>query len=183
MNRSIPKQLTRGRKAMIRYLAGHARYHTMNGWNQATSYAHCIKVDRLGLDSQTIGACLEMLEVSEAFAGFNRTLEEFGRRHQWRWQIGQNGRSGGYLVLYQGGTGRDGHAFCWPGKNLDMNADFSQWETAALRLRTDLVWDFDRTCRQAAAAFVEFARTHKTKTKEIMAPQRIKIAVVGELRA
>lgn len=31
------------------------------------------------------------------------SLRDFGLEHEMVWQIGQNGRSGGYLVLYQGG--------------------------------------------------------------------------------
>ncbi len=30
-------------------------------------------------------------------------MEEFGRKHNWQWQAGINGRSGGYVVLYRGG--------------------------------------------------------------------------------
>jgi len=177
MDLSIPKQVPRTRKAMIQYLAGHARYHSMNSWNNSTSYAHCIKVDRLGLDHETTMACLEMLEVSEAFDGFNRAMGEFSKRHEWRWQISQNGRSGGYLVLIHGGVGKDGRQFIMPGRSIDMHEDFSEWTNDALRNRAELVWDFDRTCQQAVTAFVEFARANEARDKKIMVPKRIKVAV------
>jgi hypothetical protein len=183
MDLSIPKQEPRTRKVMIQYLAGHARYHTMNSWNNSTSYAHCIKVDRLGLDHETTMACLEMLDVREAFDGFNQDLEEFSKRHEWRWQISQNGRSGGYLVLIQGGKGQDGRIFCWPGKSLDMGEDFAQWKTGDLRERVRLVLDFDQACRHAVTAFVEFARSHEVREKQIMVPKRIKVAVPRALHA
>lgn len=96
----------RTRRAMIEYLAGHFRYNTMNSWNQSTSYAVCVKVHRLGLDRATENACCEMLDVEGCWdeSGYNEFLHEFDRRHSHIWQIGTNGRSGGYLVLYQGGT-------------------------------------------------------------------------------
>lgn len=89
---------------MIRFLRDHFRYDTMNSWNASTSYARCIKVHRLGLDGETADRSFDMLQVDEAFLGFRRILAEFDRRHDHRWQIGTNGRSGGYLVLYRGGT-------------------------------------------------------------------------------
>jgi len=40
-------------------------------------------------------------------------LEDFGRKHNWQWQAGINGRSGGYVVLYRGGTKPSGHkSYC-----------------------------------------------------------------------
>ena len=38
----------RSRADMTAYLENHFRYPTMNSWNQATSYACNLKVDRLG---------------------------------------------------------------------------------------------------------------------------------------
>jgi len=167
----------RTRKAMIKYLAGHGRYHTMNSWNNSTSYACCVKVDRLGLDHELVMTALEMLEVHEAFDDFRDALLEFDERHNHCWQIGTNGRSGGYLVLYQGGIGSDGRIFTWPGKSLDMHADYSEWETEELKRRVDIVWDFDTACEDAVASFVDFARTHTVTEEEILVPRRIKVAV------
>jgi len=93
----------RSKKEMIEFLKSHFRYHTMNSWNRATSYARTIKIYSLGLDHETEQRCFEMLEISEAFHGFSAVLDDFALRHGYQWQIGQNGRSGGYLVLYQGG--------------------------------------------------------------------------------
>ena len=162
---------------MIDYLASHQRYHTMNSWNNSTSYAHCIKVDWLGLDHETLRDALEMLDVQEAFEDFRRILQRFEERHGHQWQISQNGRSGGYLVLIQGGAGTDGRIFCWPGKSLDMNADYTEWETEELKDRLDIVWDFDQTCEKAVAAFVDFAKSHTAAEEEILVPRTIKVAI------
>ncbi len=37
----------RCRKALIVFLKQHFRYHTMNSWNQSTSYANCIKLHQV----------------------------------------------------------------------------------------------------------------------------------------
>ena len=96
----------RTRKEMIPFLTEHFRYDTMNSWNQATSYAVRIKVRYLNLSREDTDAVYEMLDVEDSFreSGFNHELREFDRRYSHSYQIGQNGRSGGYLVLYQGGA-------------------------------------------------------------------------------
>ena len=40
-------------------------------------------------------------------------LEDFGRKYEWQWQAGINGRSGGYIVLYRGGIKPSGYkSYC-----------------------------------------------------------------------
>jgi ribosomal protein S27AE len=96
----------RTRKEMIEYLSNHFRYNTMNSWNRSTSYAVCVKVDHVpGLTKEQRDACYAMLDVDDGVwdeSGYNQVLEEFAEENRWEWQIGTNGRSGGYLVLYQG---------------------------------------------------------------------------------
>jgi hypothetical protein len=45
----------------------------------------------------------DFLEVEEAFFGVHQIIQDFAEDREHRWQIGFNGRSSGYLVLYQGG--------------------------------------------------------------------------------
>lgn len=99
----------RSKKEMIGFLAEHFRYHTMNSWNGATSYARCIKIYKLGLDRETEEHSYAMLEIPDAFDDFSAILHDFAIRHDYAWQAGQNGRSGGYLVLYQGGKKDSGY--------------------------------------------------------------------------
>jgi ribosomal protein S27AE len=94
----------RSRKDMIEFLNSHARYHTMNSWNASTSYSVCVKVNNLSLTREQRDACYEMLDIEDVWdeSRYNDVLRDFDERHNWEWQIGTNGRSGGYLVLYQG---------------------------------------------------------------------------------
>ncbi len=93
----------RSKLKLIRFLKEHFRYFTGHSWNRSTSYARVVKIHRLGLDDETERKCYEMLDIPEAFCGFSQILSDFAAHHGYKWQISQNGRSGGYLVLCQGG--------------------------------------------------------------------------------
>jgi len=91
---------------MTSFLRHHFRYHTMNSWNQSTSYANNIKLHHIdkpsNIDEDT---WWQMLEVSEWHETLRDLLDRFGRSHGWTWQAGVNGRSGGYVVWYPPGSG------------------------------------------------------------------------------
>jgi hypothetical protein len=95
---------------MVAFLKKHFRYHTMNSWNRATSYANNIKLYTIAkpedIDSDT---WWEMLGIADWQEKLSDLLEDFGRKHNWLWQAGVNGRSGGYVVLYQGGIQPSGY--------------------------------------------------------------------------
>lgn len=93
----------RSRKDVVDFLTNHFRYDTMNSWNQNTSYAHCVKIHNLGLTGEQIDKVYELIDMDETYDNINWLLEEFAVAHNYAWQVGFNGRSGGYLVLYQGG--------------------------------------------------------------------------------
>ena len=104
----------KNRKAMTAFLKNHFRYHTMNSWNKSTSYANNIKLYNIDkpddVDSDT---WWEMIEISEWQEKFSDLLEDYGRRHEWQWQAGINGRTGGYVVLYRGGIKPSGYkSYC-----------------------------------------------------------------------
>lgn len=94
----------RYREEMISFLKRHLRYDTMNSWNRSTSYANNIKLHNFDKPSDIIDqSWWEMLDISEWQERLSDLLEDFGRAHNWLWQAGINGRSGGYVVLYRGG--------------------------------------------------------------------------------
>ena len=94
----------RSRAEMTAYLSGHFRYNTMNSWNRSTTYACNMKLYKLGLDRETEDKLWDMIQVPEFYERLNERIEDFNWQHNYLWQAGWNGRSGGYLVLYQGGT-------------------------------------------------------------------------------
>lgn len=95
------KKVGKSKSQMADFLIGHRRYHTMNSWNRLTSYANCIKIGHLGLSREQASRAYEMLDV-DFWHEIDWPIDEFTERHGGRYTIGQNGRSGGYLVLYRG---------------------------------------------------------------------------------
>lgn len=92
----------RSRSAMTDFLTLHFRYFTMNSWNRSQSYACNLKLYNLGLKQEIENKLYDLMDTQEFFYARNELLDEFGQRHQYQWQAAMNGRSGGYLVLYQG---------------------------------------------------------------------------------
>ncbi len=100
----------RTRKEMIDYLSDHFRYDTMNSWNGATSYAANVKIHRLEFPSNEVrNRAYDLLQTDEAYDDVKFLMDEFAERHGYEWQMGFNGRSGGYIVLYQGGERKSDH--------------------------------------------------------------------------
>jgi hypothetical protein len=104
---------TPSKKSMIEFLANHFRYHTMNSWNCATSYARNVKVHNLGLIGERLNKAYELLSAEGAFDEVNEIIRAFDEAHEYRFQMSFNGRSSGYLILYQGGQKPSGYqSYC-----------------------------------------------------------------------
>lgn len=102
----------RSRAAMRAFLARHFRYDTMNSWNGLTSYANNVKTHRLGLTPEQSGKADEMLE-TDYWDEIRDPIDDFTESQGYEYTIGTNGRSGGYLVLYQSRREKTGHlSYC-----------------------------------------------------------------------
>lgn len=104
----------RYRESMAAFLKKHFRYNTMNSWNRSSTYANNIKLHQIdkpeNINSDT---WWEMLWITQWQEKLSDLLEDFGRGHNWLWQAGINGRSGGYVVLYRGGIKPSGYkSYC-----------------------------------------------------------------------
>lgn len=273
---TAPKK-PRSRKEMIDCLKKHFRYDTMNPWNRSTSYARCVKIHRIDFPSREVeNRAYDFLDIKEAYSDIRRLMREFAERYDHRWQMGFNGRSGGYLVLYQGGKKDSGYkseclncgqlnykhapedvsddpermvrryirmhnhwtpdvypsqseikalglpnekvieivmdekakiksgishetsvdnecgkcgenarvnletpvfsVFTQPGKGVDMEEDFEDWDTDSLRDRVNLVWDFDRAVDKCIEAFVDFVSSHVVEEKEVPCVKTVRVA-------
>lgn len=78
------------------------RYYTMNSWNNSTAPAFNLKVHHV-IPAHLRSKVFEMMECENFYWPISDLVGEFGREHDYEWQAGFNGRSGGYLVLYRGG--------------------------------------------------------------------------------
>lgn len=122
MNWTTPKRKPRTKKDMIEYLCGHPRYHTMNSWNHSYSFSRCIKLFHITFpDGGIEDTAYSMLGVHDFMeeSGFQYPLDEWQMSHRHLWQWGTNGRSGGYIVMYQG--------FVKPGQHQSYCTNCGQW--------------------------------------------------------
>lgn len=202
------------RKAMESFLENHFRYNTMNSWNCSTSYANNVKVYNLGLTREQEQKLYSMMEVEEFYDQIHDDLMLFALEHDYLWQVGFNGRSSGYLVLYQGFTKPSGYkSFCtkcgqrnyrsveengckcgrcgaearvdyskppnevgvYPGRSVDMNEDFSEWDIYSLRKRVQLVQEFDRLCDRVLARVLEMLEMYDVVEETVMRPETVKV--------
>lgn len=102
MKSFIKKVDLRSRDEMINYLSSHFRYNTMDSWNCSTSYANNVKIYNLGLSKEDEDKLYELINVREFYGRLQALFYEFGKKNNFLWQVGFNGRNNGYIVLYQG---------------------------------------------------------------------------------
>jgi len=198
------------RQEMEKFLMEHFRYDTANSWNAATSYAVRMKIwDFVPRELQD--SAFALLDVEETHFPVNDEIREWDRKHQNRWQAGFNGRSGGYLVLYQGGEKPSEHKsycpscgqrnfkrvadsggkcgvcgekridadfppvpFTWPGRGLDMEKNYSEWDISDLRERVKIVEDFDALAVRCQEIFLNQCRNFTVKEETIMVSKKVK---------
>ncbi len=84
----------------------------MNSWNRTTSYANNVKLHNLNIPKELMNTAYKMLEVDEVDDEIRRAMREWAADRDYVWQVGFNGRSNGYLVLYQGGSKRSEYKSC-----------------------------------------------------------------------
>ena len=88
---------TKGIKTLndkFNYVKNHYKYYTMNSWNGLWSVANNVKIYNLGLSSEQQDKAYEFMECENFYDEINFLINDSGLN------VGFNGRSGGYLVLY-----------------------------------------------------------------------------------
>lgn len=138
-------------KQMFEFLKGHYTYDTMSSWNGLKSIANNVKLYNLNLDGDYHTA-LRFLEDEEYFT-VNQMIEYWEYGHK-GYQVGFNGRSGGYLVLYSehsnGNILPDVITDACDYKAFKEDCDYYyggvKYYKSELREYTKLVQDFDKLC-------------------------------------
>ena len=90
-------------KQMFNFLKDHFTYYTMNSWNGLNSIANNVKIYKLNLSGDCYTA-LTFLQ-NEEYCTINCMIEDWEAEHK-GYGVGFNGRSGGYLVLYNNDNNR-----------------------------------------------------------------------------
>lgn len=138
-------------KQMFNFLKDHFTYYTMNSWNGLKSVANNVKIYNLALSGDCYTA-LEFLEEDNYFT-INMMIEEWEAEHK-PFKVGFNGRSGGYLVMYNSDNNRS----ILP-EDIDECVDYEEYKRyckeyyggvkynhSDLVYYTKLVQDFDKLC-------------------------------------
>ncbi len=89
------------KKQMIDYLVSHFRYDTMNSWNGSTSWAANVKIHNV-IPSNLQDKAYELIETDGFYDRINDILSDYSYQNNHSLQAGFNGRSSGYIVMYEG---------------------------------------------------------------------------------
>lgn len=92
----------RSRKAMVSFLTNHFRYNTMNSWNRSSSYACRVKIHDF-VPRELMDRAFDLIGMDEPYDAINDIINDWAREQDYSFQAGFNGRSSGYIVMYQGG--------------------------------------------------------------------------------
>lgn len=137
---------------MFNFLSNHFIYDTMNSWNKLSSIAHNVKIWNLPVDSTKALAALE----EDNYFQINTVIKDWEDDHP-GYEVGFNGRSGGYLVL----TSSESNAHVFEGHyNSPCHFDdYQEWKEAVeedygsldaykeeLLFQVKLVQEFDKLC-------------------------------------
>lgn len=138
-------------KQMFEFINNHFRYYTANSWNRGRSIAHNVKIYNLGLSGDHWTA-LTFLQDDDYFV-VNMMIEDWETEHR-GYKVGFNGRSGGYLVLYNAAGGSAIPDTLDYDNYEDYKADMRDYYGSVKANRNELrdfvkvVQDFDRLCDQ-----------------------------------
>lgn len=173
------KEVGGSRKEMIAFLKNHYRYYTMNPWNANTSYANIVKIPNLGLLPDIKSGAYDFIcaECPEYESAVSDLIDEF--RCETAYDVGFNGRSDGYIVLYGTTTDKYGHLRTST-QGIDQDGDFGDWDTDYIENRVNLVCAFDRLCDRIRNTFIYYVTNCKIEEQEYTVTKTCRVAVMKE---
>ena len=86
---------------IAKFLTGHPRYQTNSGVHPLTSYSHCVKLHRLGLNRSESEKAASIMQSDDYWRELRGCLRGFQDDMQGRYQISPMGRNSGHLVLFE----------------------------------------------------------------------------------
>ena len=166
-------------KEMFDFLKHHCVYFTMNSWNGLQSIANNVKVYNL-FTSDVDYDILEMLNVDNYFT-INSTIKDWEAENP-DYNVGFNGRCGGYLVLYN--KNNNGSVLDWYISNHDNYEDFKEsvredygsiknYRSELIR-QVELVQSFDKLCDDLTVLCLDMFENAEIIEEIITVPKTIK---------
>jgi hypothetical protein len=138
----------------IDFLKNHFRYYTLNSWNLCHSYAANVKIYKLNIPQELRNIAYEAIAGESIYWMFEEYFDNFKIAHP-GYSIGFNGRSGGYLVLYQDKSNK--------GVDQGVDWDSDDIDDAEVDYSYKLVQDFDQTVELCRLAFIEELKRRANK--------------------
>ena len=145
-------------KSMFNFINEHYTYYTLSSWNGLSSIANNVKVYNLKLEGDwdvALSYLFDENDIGDLQFEINMMIREWEDDHQ-GYLIGFNGRSGGYLVMYNKDNNRSIVPDCLLGYDT-----YEEWKQSikeswyhecvkdylpTLRETTKLIQDFDKLC-------------------------------------
>lgn len=162
-------------KSMFEFINNHFKYWTMNSWNRLESIANNMKLYNLGLEGDWTTVLDYLYDENDiGCIGFQirDLVEEWEAKHP-GYSLGWNGRSGGYLVIYnhdkKNGTVNFRNILPEDLTGYDNYEDFKEtikdyygWNVKdmipELREYTELIRDFDKLCEDLRDLANEYSK-------------------------
>ena len=171
---------------MVEFLAKHPRYWTMNGWNELSSYAQNVKLHNLRLPEDISEKAYDFIDAEcETYnEQLHMLLSEFTLETGYFADF--NGRSGGYIVLYDSVREPDTGKLRVSNASIDSDCtveDFAERSMSNLRERVELVTRFDKLCDDIRALFIESVRNCELIPTTYYKPESRLIAVLPDNKA
>jgi hypothetical protein len=138
------------KKEMIKFLINHVRYWTLSSWNKMSSYACNVKIYQMGFEREVSESLYNLTQLQEFFDDLDYIFDNFFYDTNKQYRIGFNGRSNGYLVLYNNKSG-----------NSIDHTDILDWDIDQLKERVDLVQTFDKAIDEYISCCVYTAKNAK----------------------
>ena len=156
-------------KSMWNFLKKHYTYYTLNSWNRQKSIAHNVKLYNLDLDGDWTVAMRYIFDVADSGLlqmQIEDEIREVEEKYPY-YEVASNGRSGGYLVIYE----KQGHGSILPecvsdyDTYEDFKEDIKSWSGAPvsdfnheLREAVEIVREFDRLCDRLRDLVNEYSK-------------------------
>ena len=158
---------TNNRAQMISFLKNHFRYYTMNSWNCNTSYANCVKLYNLRIPDELFDTALSLvsgeIDNMEIYTDMIKNcFDDFNQKTGYA--AGFNGRSSGYVVLYD--TEYKNGQYHVTMKGLDMDEDFIDFTDEELKDRVTVVTEFDKLCDNLRSTLLYVLTNYSVAEKE-----------------
>lgn len=144
-------------KSMWEFLAKHYTYNTMNSWNGLKSVANNVKLHKLNLDGDWTNVLQYLVDAGDCGnlqLAIDDEIMAFNEEYYPNYRVGFNGRSNGYLVLYNSENNRSVLPECvayyesyedFKEETKSCNENVSDYNYE-LRQAVKLVRDFDKLC-------------------------------------